>query len=170
MSHSVLVIDYWKREYRHSTIMQFHGHCTLLPQWVEPLCADLNYADEVGFTYLGHNGSKSGIIVSLSLAVFSHQSPMSILWMMAGMYLTIIPWCFVWTHLALWLIIDFLLSLNPPRGPGIKPIVITLICIRVSSIVGHSLVSLNCALDDDIVYCCNPACTAHNNSSKCWLP
>ena len=41
---------------------------------------------------------------------------------------------------------------------------------KYQSIVEHSLVSLSSMLDDDIIYCCNPACTAHhNNLSRCVI-
>ena len=86
VSHDVLVIaGDWNTDTQHSSSFTSIVHSFL----IEFLYfADLNYADEFGFTYLGHNDSKSWLD---HVSVFFCQSPTSILSMMAGIYRIITP-------------------------------------------------------------------------------
>ena len=141
--------DCWRLEYRHSMIMQFYGHCTLFLNELNLSFADLNYADEVGFTYLGHNGSKSW---HDHVAVSSRFFPS-----ITNVY-TINDGRNVSDHNFLVFCMDSSCTVVDYRFPTVteptararyKPYCDHI--NRYQNVVGHSLVSLNCALDDDIV-------------------
>ena len=121
--------------------------------------ADLNYANEVSFTYMGHNGSKSWIdhvavsscflpLVSNVHAIkdgrnLSDHNPL--------VFYLDLP-CTVADHTSSTV-------LEPTTRAWYRATIDHI--DKYQTTVEHMLESLNMMLDDAIITCCDPACTAH---------
>ena len=139
--------------------MQLSGHCTIHPSELNLSFADLNCADEVGFTYMGHNGSKSWLdhvaVSSCFLPLITNVHTIN-----DGRNLS--------DHNPLVFCMDSSCTVVEYRPSTVTELTARAWCKansdhinKYQSVVQHSLVSLNSVLDDDIISCCNPACTAH---------
>ena len=121
---------------------------------------DLCFPDSVGFTYLGHDGSKSWLD-HIAVSNCFCSSVVSVHSIRDGRNLS--------DHNPLAFSLDLFAPVAPcttstPDGPSVRWHLATSddIC-RYQQAVQCSLVSLSSLLRNDVVLCCEPSCTAHQD-------